>query len=103
MCYVHFFRTVGTLPTISVIQYLEPLQYTTIIFYMQGGSTARQCSLLYGISATMAAAGAHPDGLIAHGIVTAMKSGIVQSGDSVVVIARASGTFSGATVQLMTA
>ena len=63
---------------------------------------ARQCSLLYGVSAMMVAAGAHAEGLIAHGISAAVASGAVEAGDCVVAIARGGGRFGCATVQLMT-
>lgn len=75
-----------------------------LLLASQGTSVARQCSLLYGVTAVMSGAAAHTVNLVEHGIAASMDSGILRSRkDRVVVIIRVSGPFSGATVQLTSA
>jgi hypothetical protein len=67
---------------------------------MQGASTARQCNLLYGTTAVLASAAAHPNGLVAHGLACALEMGIVEEDDNAVVVSHVGGRFEGTSVQL---
>jgi hypothetical protein len=68
---------------------------------MQGISVARQCSLLYGVTAFIADAYAYLQGPITYGIEAAIERGLAPRGGYAVVVTRVQGTLSGATVKLI--
>lgn len=66
---------------------------------MQGSVIARQCNLLHGVTSVLAAANAHPKGILAHGFQHAVSTGLAGADDLAVVIMRVGGRFSATTVQ----
>ena len=78
---------------------------------MQGITTARQCNLLRGVRAFLAAStagapggphgGGAGGGLVAQGLQQALAAGLVSEADQAVVITQVGGRFQGPSVQLV--
>lgn len=71
------------------------------LWCMQGNVIARQCNLLHGVTSVLAAAGAHPKGILAQGLQHALDCGLASLDDLAVVIMGVGGRFSATTVQQM--
>ena len=69
--------------------------------FLQGNIIARQCNLLHGVTSVLAAPGAHPRGILAHGLQYAVDAGLASPDDLAVVIMRVGGRFTATTVQQM--
>jgi hypothetical protein len=69
--------------------------------WLQGAQIARQCHNLRGVVAALADAGGHVNGLVAGGVLHAVRLGLVAEADHAVVITRVGGRFHGTAVQLL--